>query len=569
MKKIILFLFLILGLSLTGYAIYRLSNSTRVKIIFMKSKMEERTYEPVLGIYDRNNSLNQTTPEDFQHFALILNNDKKWDINQNLMESLPLDAPVILTVEMWDIGVLGKTIRGEYDKNIAQLFLPILKGRTNVFLRWSPEMDVPANELPWAVNPAIFIQSFQKFSAEINKISPATRMVFAPAGYPGVLENYPGKEVVNASSITLNSDSETNMDNYKQDILPAQIRRKLHRLRFIDHPILVFGSRNFDLDSFKKTWITSAFDTIRKNSDIIYSEENFKHPQSLPLGKNQNFILGFYEPEASLLNEKEVSAEHIFLDFTGVENGSFKNILEKALTRNNDLILTMEPGISHHKIIDPDVLKNILNGNYDDVITQFYSILSNVDRKIYLRFAHEMEIPIDRYAWQSKDPLEYIRAFRYFMQFPGSEIDNIERVWGPAGDRGSIEYWPGNDVVDYKSISVYGLPDKNITDPEKQESFAKIFIRKSWRLRFIDKPIFITEFGVKGEDEFQAHWLAGAAETLNEEPKVIGVNYFNMTDVPAAWGEIAPPDWSISKETFRTFVETLRRDDIHTAGNYQ
>lgn len=170
-----------------------------------------------------------------------------------------------------------------------------------------------------------------------------------------------------------------------------------------------------------------------------------------------------------------------------------------------------------------------------------------------------MEIPVDRYAWQKKDPIEYIKAFRYFMKFPGSEMDNIKRVWGPAGDRGSLEWWPGDDVVDYISISVYGLPDKNITDPEKQESFESIFNRKSRRMRFVNKPFFITEFGVKGDEDFQTKWLLNAAEILNKEPQIVGVCYFNMTDVPDAWGEIKPPEWSISKNTFHQFIEKLER----------
>lgn len=534
----------------------------------MESKMEERFYEPVLGIYDREKKLDQLKPKDFKHFGLILNNDEQWDIGENLMKSLPKDAPVILTVEFWDTGVLNKVTRGEYDQNIEQLFTSILQDRTNVYLRWNPEMEVPAMKLPWAGSPDDFINSFQKFSAEINKISPATRMVFSPAGYPGVLEFYPGKTVVDASSITLNSESENYIENYKEDSLPTQIRRKLHRLRFIDHPIFVLGSRNLNHESFKEEWITETVNNIRKNSDFIYSTENFKHSKTLPtVTEKQEFLLGFYDPKATLVNEKEVVVEHLFLSFYSIKTGDLQQKLENALCRDNDLILTVEPCNPTSKTLDYDVLSDILKGKYDDIISDFYLTISGIDKLIYLRFAHEMEIPITRYPWQSQDPLVYINAFRYFMQFPGADMDHIKRIWGPAGDRGSIEYWPGNDVVDYVSISVYGLPDKNITDPEKQETFSQIFHRKSRRLRFIDKPIFITEFGVKGDDQFQAKWLVDAAQTLNEQPQVVGVNYFNMTDVPKAWGEIQPPDWSISKETFSTFLEALHRDDLETAEN--
>lgn len=145
------------------------------------------------------------------------------------------------------------------------------------------------------------------------------------------------------------------------------------------------------------------------------------------------------------------------------------------------------------------------------------------------------------------------------MNFKGELPSNIKRVWGPAGDRGSIEWYPGNDVVDVMSIAIYGLPDKNITDPNMQESFKTIFNRKTRRVRFIDKPLFITEFGVKGPEDYQTNWLEGAAKVLREHPGVLGVNYFNMSDTPKAWGDIKPPDWSITKQTLHHFYNTLNQ----------
>jgi beta-mannanase len=147
------------------------------------------------------------------------------------------------------------------------------------------------------------------------------------------------------------------------------------------------------------------------------------------------------------------------------------------------------------------------------------------------------------------------------MNYMDSLPPNIIKVWGPAGDRGSVEWYPGDDVVDVISMAIYGLPDKNITDPEKQESFATIFKRKLRRMRFINKPIFITEFGVKGPETYQTQWLLNSAGVIRENTRIIGINYFNMTDTPKAWGDIKPPDWSISKKSFHQFLEVLRKPD--------
>jgi beta-mannanase len=111
--------------------------------------------------------------------------------------------------------------------------------------------------------------------------------------------------------------------------------------------------------------------------------------------------------------------------------------------------------------------------------------------------------------------------------------------------------------VDFVSVAIYGLPDKNITDPKKQESFSTIFYRKYWRVRLLNKPIFITEFGVKGPEEYQTNWLEAAAVVIRENQQIVGINYFNMSDTPKAWGEIKPPDWSITKKSFYAFIDKL------------
>lgn len=76
-------------------------------------------------------------------------------------------------------------------------------------------------------------------------------------------------------------------------------------------------------------------------------------------------------------------------------------------------------------------------------------------------------------------------------------------------------------------------------------------------MRFVDKPVFITEFGVKGPEDFQRVWLEEAANTINQYPQVMGACYFNEPDVPKAWGEIKVPDWSISHATFEHFTDAL------------
>jgi beta-mannanase len=278
--------------------------------------------------------------------------------------------------------------------------------------------------------------------------------------------------------------------------------------------------------------------------------------------QKKKFVMGLHDPNQLLTSDPYISVEHVFVDFGQIQSGELKRITDEVFSRNHDVILTVEPWKDLSGIPDTIVLDNVVNGKYDSIIQKIFNDVSDTGHIVYLRFAHEMEIPITRYAWQSQDPVTYIKAFRHFMNLAQPFPANVKRIWGPAGDRASLDFYPGDDVVDYVSIAIYGLPDKNITDPNKQESFATIFNRKKWRFRQINKPFFITEFGVKGPEEYQTAWLEEAAKTLNKNPRVIGINYFNMSDTPGAWGEIKAPDWSITPASLHKFMGILERDSL-------
>ena len=168
-----------------------------------------------------------------------------------------------------------------------------------------------------------------------------------------------------------------------------------------------------------------------------------------------------------------------------------------------------------------------------------------------------MDIPIHRYPWQSQDPVTYIEAYRHVALFARPRPANLRLVWGPAGDRGSLSFWPGADVVDFASFPIYGLPDKDIADYRRQEAFATILARKLGRVRFVAAPVLVAELGVKGPPDYRSRWLSDAARALRESRRVAGVLYFNQHDRPGAWGGSSPPDWSLTPALFDRLVHEL------------
>ncbi len=537
--------------------------------------LQVRTTEPILEWVEPHTWASAgalgASSRNMHHYGL------SWKPASSYSKSLPIELPrlpaghsVLLTIELWpehDVltaqnDVMQELTKGAFDQQIDQLCARIAAQKSTYYLRLNPEMEVPAKVYPWQNQaPQAFSQAFRYFAQRCRKLAPQVKIVWGPAGYPGDLEFWPGNDVVDVVSITMGSASEAQAPAYPggskgQDAL----LRKLHRLSIVGKPVLILGSPALPRQEFRREWLLAATQELRAHQQWMAKSQQAAGPlqKRLP-GREAGTapVLGVLDRNHLLVNQPAVQVEHLFTDWLQIMNGGLQKDLQGVFGRNHDVILTVEPWNGPEKPRDKEVLANILRGHYDKQIRTLYGLLSNVQHTVYLRWAHEMEIPITRYAWQSQNPLTYIKAYRYFTLFNQGNNPNIRRVWGPAGDRGSLDYWPGDDVVDYISIAIYGLPDKNITDHTQQETFRDIFQRKTRRMAFVHKPIFITEFGVKGPDDFQQQWLQDAAQTLWEHPEVVGACYFNWQDLPEAWGKIQAPDWSITPAAFQKFAASL------------
>ena len=576
MKKTILYISFVGAAALFiayGYKNKRLAKKfiNIISTIEVKNTILKNTSEPVLATFSFNIEEKNRITDSILHYSVKLYNTNKWDKKKAEFAQIADGVPILITIETWGANILSsylnnpleEVLTGKFDERIQQLCKELIKNRQNVYIRFNPEIEVPVTLYPWQYRGwSEYIKAFRYFTKLCKIHAPQTKQVWGPAGYPGTMEYYPGDDAVDAISVTLKSDSEMPLDAYPKNYpVEYDLFRRIHRLRFTDKPILILGSQNNSNDSVDQQLITNLTQLISSERDVVYSEENYRRHELKVLNDwTEELEIGFYDPQSRLINEQAVTVEHLFADFGNLHNGTFHKSFNDAVKREHNVIVTFEPFRNPDGKTDLQVLQQVSEGMYDKEISQLYSIILSTGRKVYLRYAHEMEIPITRYPWQSQNPITYIKSFRYFMNFKDSLPQNLKRVWGPAGDRGSLEWWPGNDVVDFVSIAIYGLPDKNITDPEKQESFETIFNRKYWRFRFVDKPFFITEFGVKGPEDYQTKWLEVAAKVIRKNSQIKGINYFNMSDTPLAWGEIKPPDWSITKESFHRFLEVLNEE---------
>ncbi|WP_413666922.1 hypothetical protein ACEN9X_20615 [Mucilaginibacter sp. Mucisp86] len=562
MKKTTSKVYIAVGLGILFAAILLLNMRFSFKSYLVNSYY--RSNEQVLAVFDPTNLNKSQAVKPISCYRGVLTNTALWS-NYGDLETALTKGDVLITLETWLKGpdyannVLTEVLKGRFDNQFNKLAAIVAKSNDKVFIRWNPDMEVPAGVYPWQFkSPDDYINSFNYFSRKIKTYAPDVQIVWGPSGYPGDTEYWPGNKTVDYESITLGSWSELTTNFYPHDqTTAAMLKHKLHRLRFIGKPVLIMGSDKGKTD-FQYSWLNEQKNLVTTYSSTIYSKSNYT--DSIKAKPNRTSLkIGVFDPNKRLLNQPEINVEHIFTDWGELERGDFEKKFTEAISRHHEVIVTMEPWRDITGKPDTAVLESILKGRYNEQIKKLFAIISATNTTVYLRWMHEMEIPIHRYAWQSQEPVTYINAFRYFMQFNGGPGKNVKKVWGPAGDRGSADFWPGSDVVDFISIAIYGLPDKNITDPEKQEAFSTIFNRKYFRMRFLDKPLFITEFGVKGSESFQDKWLIDAAKTINANPHVFGVCYFNLYDNPKAWGNIKAPDWSISQQSMIKFCNLLKK----------
>jgi len=521
--------------------------------------------EPVLAIFYKNGKVSAVENGNVLHYKAVLKNTGIW--SKGSFEEAMKDHDLLITVETWLKGwsgnknVLQEISGGHFDENIRKLGEKIAASKHKIYIRWAPDMEVPAMEYPWQFqSSAYYCSTFNYFARKIKQYAPKAFIVWGPSGYPGDTEYWPGNKEVDLASITLGSRSEYNLNVYPRDkTIPAMLKHKLHRLRFIDKPVLIIKGSELPAFNFQQQWLKDQKNYMETFKSTVYSIDNYTDTgETKPFRKHLK--IGVFDPNRKLVAQNFIQVEHIFTDWGEIQRGDFEKKFLEVINRRHEPIVTMEPWREINGTEDRRVLTKILAGKYDAEIRKLFRIISIAKSTVYLRWMHEMEIPIYRYSWQSQDPVMYINTFRYFMQFEGGPGKNVRKIWGPAGDRGSIDFWPGDDVVDYISIAIYGLPDKNITDPAKQETFRAAFERKFRRMRFSDKPLFITEFGVKGPEEFQDKWLKGAAETIKHYPQVFGICYFNLQDNPKAWGSIKAPDWSITSNSMRRFADALKKE---------
>jgi beta-mannanase len=163
-------------------------------------------------------------------------------------------------------------------------------------------------------------------------------------------------------------------------------------------------------------------------------------------------------------------------------------------------------------------LSKIINGNFDDFLTDWAEVVKNFGEPVFVTFGVEMNG--NWFPWsgifqgagntgefgdslEADGPEKFKLAFRHIIDiFNEQNVQNAiwyfhvtnksfpDETWNEI-----INYYPGDNYIDWIGVSVYGAQynDENwVTfDEEMQNIYAKLTIT------FPNKPLMLAEWGVK------------------------------------------------------------------------
>jgi beta-mannanase len=263
--------------------------------------------------------------------------------------------------------------------------------------------------------------------------------------------------------------------------------------------------------------------------------------------------MGAYDPYGTFANDPKISIEHIFIPWRDANLASLSEADQYARDRARSLLITVEPWTwsYHNKPETPEELfAGITAGSYDHLIRGLCQKSASLTSEVTIRWGHEMDLGNDRYPWSAWTPVEYVQAYRHFVDTCRATGGGLHFMWSPRGEPSLREYYPGSDYVDSIGLTMFGFQKYEIGLYGKALSLAERLHRSYELVADYGKDVYISEFGCHGDREYMRRCLDEARTASATFPRIKGVIYFNEVETypwPRAPGV---PDWRVMSKLF-------------------
>lgn len=264
---------------------------------------------------------------------------------------------------------------------------------------------------------------------------------------------------------------------------------------------------------------------------------------------NAGSYLGIFQPDrdTGIVNLKQIDKIEmkqdvdfdiisIYLGWDLNDSSIFpESLMDSIVLKDAIPMITWEPWINQSastgETRTSGIFKQISNGDFDDYISNFGKKLAEFDRPVYLRFAHEFDNP--QYPWsQTNGDLkeEFKAAWKHvynIIRVQGAH--KVIMVWNPWQSEEMLDYYPGDDYVDWIGITLlnYGPLNRSGQSVSFKNLYQPFHDNLFW---FTKKPVMLAEFGSINTGSDQVTWLKEAAKTIESDfPEISAIVMFNSS----------------------------------------
>jgi cellulose synthase/poly-beta-1,6-N-acetylglucosamine synthase-like glycosyltransferase/beta-mannanase len=308
------------------------------------------------------------------------------------------------------------------------------------------------------------------------------------------------------------------------------------------------SARNIGYFTWQKAALPLVIVIFALSGGFYYHSEYVKWGGVQPEIQEKNVInyIGIFAPQnddgiTNLENVKNVSDQieenfdivSLYLAWEKDIESNFPGaLLDSIYSQKSIPMITWEPWLNtfEDEINDSaHVYDLIAQGFFDYYILEFAEKLKNLEKPVFLRFAHEFDNPF--YPWfisgnnaVSKFKKAWIHIYEIFKN---NDAHNVIWIWNPWKAENISAFYPGREYVDWIGINILNYGKHN-TDGEWHdfESLYEPFHNELINLP--PTPVVISEFGTLRDGQSQNQWIENAFAVIeNDFQEIKSVIYFN------------------------------------------
>lgn len=320
---------------------------------------------------------------------------------------------------------------------------------------------------------------------------------------------------------------------------------------------LLNAVRNLGYSTWQKAALPLVLVVSVLSGGFYYQSEYVKWEGVQPEAQEKNVMnyIGIFAPQhddgiTSLENVKNVSDQveenfdivSFYIAWEKDLESNFPNATLDSVYLNKAIpMITWEPWLNSFEdeiSDDVHVYDLISSGFFDEYIAQFADKLKNLEKPVFLRFAHEFDNPFYPWFMKGNEAAAKFKAawIHTYEIFKNNDAHNVIWIWNPWKAKNIAEFYPGREYVDWVGVNILNYGKYN-TDG-RWHDFESLYEPFHKELNDLPPtPVVISEFGTLRDGQSQNQWFEDAFSVIeNDFTEIKSVIYFN-SKVDNNWPE--------------------------------